>query len=355
MKNKLKRFGRSILSSVLCLTMLLTTLVFFDIGSVISDAVVGVTSNTPTGEASNQVIFYVPEIIYLTPTTDSTSSFQYELDVTTDSNNNYVPNGAYSAIGANDSTIYFSYANASNISLSYAWYDNSSVDLNIKLTTSSTGTELKGKITSGTAAYSSGTTRYIWWTVTYTDTVDNIVKTVNQMTGVYSPLVNTILGLTDSYSWKGTFSPSRRYAHVGSAIFGVNKVTSNHYANTIYLGSDKFDSYSGGSVDCQGTYIQKSFPTKEALVKSGNLPVPYWCVDHDSSGITGNSPGNSTKTNHPHNYITENPSTTSGASCWYSRDESDDIYYIGGSGTVSLTAHVKQNLPMFRTSKFIRI
>ena len=98
MKCKLKKLGRSVLSSVLCLVMLLTTLVFFDIGSVISDAVVGVTSNTPTDEASNQVIFYVPEIIYLAPSTSSTSSFQYELDVKLDSNNNYVPNGAYSAI-----------------------------------------------------------------------------------------------------------------------------------------------------------------------------------------------------------------------------------------------------------------
>ncbi|MGN0549431.1 MAG: InlB B-repeat-containing protein, partial [Acutalibacteraceae bacterium] len=330
MKNKLKKFGRSILSSVLCLAMLLTTLVFFDIGSVLSDAVVGVTSNTPTGEASNQVIFYVPEVIYLAPTTASTSSFQYELDVKLDSNNNYVPDGSYNAIGAKDS-IYFSYAYASNITLSYAWYSGSSGTLTINgLTTSSSGSSLTSKITGGTAAYSSGTTQYIWWTVTYTDTVDHIEKTVNQMTGVYSPLINTVLGLTDSYSYSGT---SYRYAHVGSAIFGVNKITSNHYANTIYLGSDTFDSWDH-SVDCQGTYIQKSFPTKTALVTSGNLAVPYWCVQHDSSGTASNSPDNSTKTNHPHNYITENSSTSSGASCWFSRTDSDDIYYIGGSGTI---------------------
>ena len=35
---KLSKFGRSTLSLLLCLTMLLTTFCFFDIGSVISEA-----------------------------------------------------------------------------------------------------------------------------------------------------------------------------------------------------------------------------------------------------------------------------------------------------------------------------
>ena len=242
MKNKLKRFGRSILSSVLCLTMLLTTLIFFDVGSVISDAVVGVTSNTPTGEASKQVIFYVPEIIYLAPSTGSTSSFQYELDVKLDSNNNYVPNGAYSAIGANNS-IYFSYANASNISLSYAWYSGSSGTLTINgLTTSSTGTSLTSKITSGTAAYSSGTTQYIWWTVTYTDTVDHIVKTVNQMTGVYSPMAGD--NATVAAEAFGRRKSSRKYACIANSCIwaaGIHSISTPLHGQTAYdgLGSIK--------------------------------------------------------------------------------------------------------------------
>ena len=243
MKCKLKKLGRSILSSVLCLVMLLTTIVFFDIGSVVSDAVVEVTPNAdPKKEATDQVIFYVPEIIYLTPTTASTSSFQYELDVTTDSNNNYVPNGAYSAIGANYS-IYFSYDNASNISLSYAWYSGSSGTLTINgLTTSSSGSSLTSKITSGTAQYSSGTTQYIWWTVTYTDTVDHIVKTVNQMTGVYSPMAGD--NATVAAEAFGRRKSSSDYACIANSCIwaaGIHSISTPLHGQTGYdgLGSIK--------------------------------------------------------------------------------------------------------------------
>ena len=45
MMKKLTKFGRSTLSVILCLTMLLTTFCFFDIGSVISNAMVTVTEN----------------------------------------------------------------------------------------------------------------------------------------------------------------------------------------------------------------------------------------------------------------------------------------------------------------------
>ena len=56
--------------------MLLTTFCFFDIGSVISQALITRTSvNLSETANANKVTFVVPETIYLKPTTGSTSTF----------------------------------------------------------------------------------------------------------------------------------------------------------------------------------------------------------------------------------------------------------------------------------------
>ena len=87
MRKNLKKIGRSILSSILCLTILLSGLCFFDIGSVISEALIAKSSNAladadSTDSSEVPVYFYVPEAIYLAPRSASwgattSSTFRY--------------------------------------------------------------------------------------------------------------------------------------------------------------------------------------------------------------------------------------------------------------------------------------
>ena len=88
MKCKLKKLGRSTLSALLCLTMLLTTFCFFDIGSLISEAIISkgdhalTEAGTTSTPLSPPLYFYVPEAIYLVPQVNSwisqtRSQFQY--------------------------------------------------------------------------------------------------------------------------------------------------------------------------------------------------------------------------------------------------------------------------------------
>ena len=69
MSNKLTKIGKSTLSLILCLTMLLTTFCFFDIGSVISKAIVS-TSTNRIAEAGSSNFFSTysieaPELVYM--------------------------------------------------------------------------------------------------------------------------------------------------------------------------------------------------------------------------------------------------------------------------------------------------
>ena len=78
MRKKLSKIGKSLLSFVLCLTILLTTFCFFDIGSLISEASVGIKSFSSGVDPA--VTFYVPETIYLAPTSGTMNTFQYYVD-----------------------------------------------------------------------------------------------------------------------------------------------------------------------------------------------------------------------------------------------------------------------------------
>lgn len=70
MKRKLSKFGRSMVSVLLCLVMLLTTFCFFDIGSVISEALVSKSDHvlTEAGNDSSTFAKYnisMPELVYI--------------------------------------------------------------------------------------------------------------------------------------------------------------------------------------------------------------------------------------------------------------------------------------------------
>ena len=243
---KLTKFGRSFLSVILCLTMLLTTFCFFDIGSVISEAMVTVTENNKMTGALSSQFMYAPEIVYLTPGSDTFKYFS-----------NYDP-ASGKALSSNDSTsrLEFEYKGATEVAVAVnkVYYKNGDVDTDFKGTLKINGTEIKTyaavgsnentwttsltPIASGTNSINltlnasncslSGTTRgttyYIQWVFRYK--VDNNYHVSYMYTGVYVPLLD-----------QAGISSDQRYIASG------NNPTENH-AWSFITGAMR---YSGGN------------------------------------------------------------------------------------------------------------
>lgn len=207
---RLTKFGRSVLSVMLCLTMLLTTFCFFDIGSVISEAMVTVTENNKMMGTLSSQFMYAPEIVYLTPGSDT---FKYFI--------NYDP-ASGNALSSNDSTsrLEFEYKGATEVAVAVnkVYYKNGGSDSDFTGTLKINGTNIgtyaavesdKNEwstnptiIASGSSSvnYSlnasscslSGTTRgttyYIQWVFRYK--VDGSYHVSYMYTGVYVPLLD---------------------------------------------------------------------------------------------------------------------------------------------------------------------
>ena len=245
MMKKLTKFGRSTLSIILCLTMLLTTFCFFDIGSVISNAMVTVTENNKMKGSLSSQFMYAPEIAYLKP---GSSAFQYF--------SNYDPVTG-KAISTNDATsrLEFDYKGATEIAIGVnrVYYKNGENDVdfsgtlkinNVTVTqnkvaynaTTSTSFSSIASSTSGAISVTlnasqcsltgaaTGTTYYIQWVFRYK--VDGAYHFAFMYTGVYVPLLDQA----------GT-STSQRYIASGS------NPTENHSWSFI-TGAMK---YSGGN------------------------------------------------------------------------------------------------------------
>ena len=79
----IKRFAKKSLSLILCLAMVMTTVIFFDIGITKPEAKVEI--NNPASAEHKDVLLYVPEAIYLRPRSDSwtigsTSTFHFFIE-----------------------------------------------------------------------------------------------------------------------------------------------------------------------------------------------------------------------------------------------------------------------------------
>lgn len=257
MIKKLTKFGRSTLSVILCLTMLLTTFCFFDIGSVISNAMVTVTENNKMKGSLSSQFMYAPEIAYLKP---GSSAFQYF--------SNYDP-ATGKAINTNDATsrLEFDYKGATEIAIGVnkVYYKNGENDVdfsgtlkinNVTVTqnkvayNATTSTSFSSIASSASGAISvtlnasqcsltgaaTGTTYYIQWVFRYK--VDGAYHFAFMYTGVYVPLLDQA----------GT-STSQRYIASGS------NPTENHSWSFI-TGAMK---YSGGNRKSQflGTTANK--------------------------------------------------------------------------------------------------
>ena len=257
MIKKFTKFGRSTLSVILCLTMLLTTFCFFDIGSVISNAMVTVTENNKMKGSLSSQFMYAPEIAYLKP---GSSAFQYF--------SNYDP-ATGKAISTNDATsrLEFDYKGATEIAIGvnrvYCKNGENDVDFsgtlkinNVTVTqnkvayNATTSTSFSSIASSASGAISvtlnasqcsltgaaTGTTYYIQWVFRYK--VDGAYHFAFMYTGVYVPLLDQA----------GT-STSQRYIASGS------NPTENHSWSFI-TGAMK---YSGGNRKSQflGTTANK--------------------------------------------------------------------------------------------------
>ena len=240
MIKKLTKFGRSTLSVILCLTMLLTTFCFFDIGSVISNAMVTVTENNKMKGSLSSQFMYAPEIAYLKP---GSSAFQYF--------SNYDP-ATGKAISTNDATsrLEFDYKGATEIAIGVnrVYYKNGENDVdfsgtlkinNVTVTqnkvayNATTSTSFSSIASSASGAISvtlnasqcslagttTGTTYYIQWVFRYK--VDGAYHFAFMYTGVYVPLLDQAGTSTSQRYIKSGSNPTEN--HSWSFITGAMK------------------------------------------------------------------------------------------------------------------------------------
>ena len=240
MIKKLTKFGRSTLSLILCLTMLLTTFCFFDIGSVISNAMVTVTENNKMKGSLSSQFMYAPEIAYLKP---GSSAFQYF--------SNYDP-ATGKAISTNDATsrLEFDYKGATEIAIGVnrVYYKNGENDVdfsgtlkinNVTVTqnkvayNATTSTSFSSIASSASGAISvtlnasqcsltgaaTGTTYYIQWVFRYK--VDGAYHFAFMYTGVYVPLLDQAGTSTSQRYIKSGSNPTEN--HSWSFITGAMK------------------------------------------------------------------------------------------------------------------------------------
>ncbi|HPS56313.1 MAG TPA: hypothetical protein PLP05_12010, partial [Sedimentisphaerales bacterium] len=153
------------------------------------------------------ITFYVPEVIYLTPSLGTTSSFQYFVDCDTSGNLN---NSRNKTTG----TVYFNCASASatNVSISVSGGSISSWSITTQNTNTFNGTINSGSVTT---AQAQGVESYLTWTATYY--INGEAKTATAYTCVYAPYckpVGAAAGFNNSYG-------ADNYAQAVSWISGV--------------------------------------------------------------------------------------------------------------------------------------
>ena len=271
MRKIVKNIGRSILSCILCLTILMSGLCFFDIGSVISAALISKSSNALTAAGSTtaypSVYFIVPEAVYLKPSISSRSAnesaqFQWFVGQTASFNSSTKTVSTSKQTGEQSSgNLYFYYANASSVSISFRWvnsklenYSSSSAGsgayinvggsqlncMNYSSTAAKSFTYSTNMVTAALTTSSNSPTLstsetgcYIEWHATFTDSVDGYSKTVTAYTYVYKPYNQPIGVAINTRNNRGT----NHWGHDLSWISGFHGIVS---ADSYYPLSSKF-------------------------------------------------------------------------------------------------------------------
>lgn len=262
---KAKRVCRRALAVILSLTMLFTTFVCFDIGSLFSSAIDTSSAITVTKNNLKNVYFYAPEAIYLTPNLEAYSkqqsySFQWFADSTVQSDYSAKLNTGEKSTG----NIYFHYDDASKVSIMFRYLDKNMNEMT-KFTdtnqSSTTADYANPDTTIKVAAYStplkpyntnsvSSNTRYsvssntmnttitgsaskspyllansdgcfIEWTAEFVDKTDGITKSVKAYTYVFKPVIEPVGALTRTVNDRGTDS----YGSNFSWLSGIHSIT----------------------------------------------------------------------------------------------------------------------------------
>lgn len=202
------RFAKRALSLVLCLTVVMTTVLFFDIGIIKSEAKVSTVPDITNSAAQADVLFYVPEAIYLRPVSyswvsGSKSKFHFfvENNVLDGSGNLMSQPQTQTGITTGNGKIYFKYANATNVDveirylktdMSGSYNDGGALSLLNKQGSSSGPKgiywEINREMESPTLA-ATDTGCILEWRLKYHDTTDNLDKIVVAYSYVYKPYV----------------------------------------------------------------------------------------------------------------------------------------------------------------------
>lgn len=160
-----------------------------------------ITSAETVGKTavSTAVTFYVPELIYLTPSTGTANTFKYYVDSNT--------SGALDTTKAKTSgVVYFNCANATAVSISCS--GTSSVTLGSS--SSSNGT-LSTTVTGGTlsAGLSQKAVSTLTWTATYT--VNGGSKTAKAYTVCYAPAIDPVATAIRTFNNDGGTGSANQY------------------------------------------------------------------------------------------------------------------------------------------------
>lgn len=250
------------------------------------------------------VYFYVPEAIYTKPLGTTTSSTHYGatyVDGTVNSTTHTITNNTGEQKWGN---IYFYYANASSVKVSFSVIGSASASssgnsityadsnsatsgttfyctgYNSSQGISASGNKLQ-KYIIGSSAYINGTSTGMWlkWTATYVDKTDGRTKTATAYTYVYKTFFLPIAGAAYNENNDGIGSGNRAHFGTMAWVSGIHSITStnagNKYTKTT---SDKYMiPYSYANQMGSGSTIAASTNS----IKIGNL---YTYPFTDTSG-----------------------------------------------------------------------
>ena len=260
----MKNVFRRLLSVTLAIAILTGGFFIFDPTALFPTAQAQVTVSDSA--ASEPVRFIVPEAVYLKPVWNAyyaagTHTFQWYVNNAVDAAGNIVCETGEDAVG----DIYFSYAHASAASIRFEWLDASGTVTSGGSVTYGDGTakafnaeyaiassEEPLHITAGTSCTMTAaqTGAYIRWTVTYTDTADNRVKTVKAYTYVYKPYVQPVGVALRTLNDRGTDSFGQNISWV-SGVHDMSSDSSGTYYPNTCLSADGFGllPFSSGAVN----------------------------------------------------------------------------------------------------------
>lgn len=337
-RKKRGRAGQRVLSVVLCLAMLMTTFCIFDIGAVFSSATVNTTETVAT---SDDVLFYVPEVIYLRPYSNSwkettQSDFQFYIQNNVEGANNKLLSPAEVTPKSSYETTGNMYYQGPHIEyFEYHWLDKSGNRItdskaNIlfgAMTTpdgaayGETSTDCRCTITGGIAPSLKGVWDadqskdesgcYIEWFVTYTDSAGE-TKAVTAYTYVYKPYTVPTVALNyaraKEVAYSVTLSWLTGFHNIDKDSDAAKSTNSqltnfNRSNNKTYTGWAKYGSGQGYSVapflSTEQTIINGTVSTDTAnnkVVNTSSLQSTEKVTDAANNAYNINNYGISTAT-----------------------------------------------------------